>query len=337
MLKSTLVYLLLLLTILMPAASAEVMADLSTWEISVDYTPPSDAHLSIFFNIKNTGTDPVAGVQFSLAAQGVEYIESELLSFGDDDESNKLQVSTSQEQDQSIITILLPTSIAPGKSVQHLLEFSAKGLLKREGSSYITMIRFEEPKLVLENGDTAPMNVNTGSFRIHTPEGFTYADTDPVPWREIWQGVSGFNAHFIQIFNGGTQITIPITVTFKPSATISRAVELYKNMKEQEVKDTRPREDLDQANHHITAGANYVIFNNPTLASIELDKAEAILTGKSVEEVIAQNIETIDDTGSDTGVNVIYFIGGAFVLLLLIIVFFGKNIISSFLGGNKDE
>jgi hypothetical protein len=321
----------------MPAASAEVMGDLSTWEISVDYKPPSDAHFTIFFNLKSTGTDPLAGVQFSLAAQGVEYIESEQLSFGDDDESNKLQVSTAQEQDRSIITILFPTPIASGKSEQQLLEFSAQGLLKRDGSSYGTMISFEDPELVLGNGDTAPMNVNSGSFRVHTPEGFTYSDTDPLPWREIWQGVSGFNAHFIQIFNGGTHITTPITVTFKPSATISRAVELYKNMKDQEANDARPQEDLDQANRHITAGANYVIFNNPNLASIELDKAEALLTGKPVEEIISENIETIDDTESDSGVNVIYFIGGAFVLLLLIIVIFGKNIISSFLGGKKDE
>ncbi len=182
------------------------------------------------------------------------------------------------------------------------------------------------------------MEIESGSFRIHTPEGFVYTNFNPTPWREIWQGVSGFNAHFILIFDGGIPITKLITVTFKESSEIKRAVELYKDLKAQEKAKTRSQEELNEANRRITDGANYVILGKIDLSRAELDKAESILTGKTVEEIISEKIEdTQPDVGAAPPVSAIYVIGAAVVILVLILLLFGKNILSLAKGGKKDE
>ena len=333
--KTAIASLLVSILLLASAVEASTSGLLSPWEISVDFIPPSEENLQIFLNVKNTGTEDISGLQISLIADNVEYVESEKLSFDDKEAIEKLGVTVSQDQGRGVISVKLPGALKPAESKQLFINFKTKGLLKKEGAGYTARIRFDEPKLILPNGNTVPLNMETGSFRIHTPEGFVYNSSNPTPWREIWQGVSGFNAHFIQIFNGGTPITQDIAVSFRESETIRRAVELYKNLKAQEANKTRPKEQLDEANHRITNGANYVILGKGDLAKIELDTAESILTGKPLEDIISKSIKPME-TGGTTG-NGTYVIAVGLIALVLLIVVFGKKITAVFKGGEKDE
>jgi hypothetical protein len=335
-LKTLVACALLLILLLTPVAGADAGGVLSIWEISVDFVPPQQEHLQIFVDVKNTGTEGISGLELALAADSAEYIESEALTFDDEEDSKKMEVVTGQDNGKSVITVTFPRTLEPGQSEQAFLDFNTKGLLNKEGDEYTTTIQFEEPMMILENGDKVSLDVDTGSFRVHTPEGFVYTKFNPVPWREIWQGVSGFNAHFILIFNGGTSITTSISASFKESAQIKRAVELYKTIKEQEAAKTRPQEDLEEANRRITDGANYMIFGTEAQAKIELDKAESILTGKSIEEVISKNIEPVDVEDTPETEDIKYIIGAA-VALFLIIVIFGRKIILVLTGGKKDD
>jgi hypothetical protein len=337
-LKTAVLSALFAILLLTSTVSAEAGGKLSSWEISVDFVPPDFEHLRIFLNIKNTGTEDISGFQLNLAADSLEYNEEEKLSFGDDEDSKTLEVTVEQEQGTSTITAILPRSIEPGQSEQVLLDFNSQGLLHKQGSEYEALINFKESKIILENGNKITPEFATGSFRIHTPEGFMYTKHSPDPWRMIWQGVSGFNAHFVLIFNGGTPLTQPISVTFRESAIIKRAVELYKEVKDQGLNDERPEEELDEANRHITNGANYVLTGNAGLAKIELDEAESILSGKSLEQVISEDFKPSDDEDqSKAPINPAYVLGAAILALIIVLVLFGKNIVSVLKGGKTDE
>lgn len=319
----------------MPVVGADAEARLSTWEVSVDFVPPEQAHLQLFLDIRNTGAEGVSGVQLGLAADGLEYIETEKLTFDDEETSDSLEVTTEQEQGKSLITLMFPRAIEQGQSEQILLDFNAKGLLNKEGDGYVAAIHFDAPKMIRENGDKVTLNANSGSFRIHVPEAFVYTNYNPIPWREIWQGVSGFRAHFILIFNGGTPLTTPITVSFKESQMIKRATELYGRILDLEAAQDMPQEKLDEANRRITEGANYVIFGEEGLAKIELDKAESILTGEPIEDIISRT--TGPTEAEEPFSKEIYMIGIGFIVLVLVILIFGKKIISALTGGKKDD
>ena len=319
-------------------AGVEAQGLLSSWEVSVDFVPPEQEHLEIFLNIKNTGTEDISGLQIGVAADSLEYIEGEKLSFGDD-EDEKLEVTVEQDQGTSIVTVIFPRNIEAGQNRQLLLAFDSAGVLQKKGSEYEARVQLREPKLILENGNKVTPEFDTGSFRVHTPEGFIYTKHSPTPWRKLWQGVSGFNAHFVLIFNGGTPMTETISVSFRESELIKRAVELYKDVKDQERNKARSQEELDEANRHITNGANQMITGNQGLAKTELDEAESILTGKPLEEVISEDVKVTEngDKPTSTAINPIYFIGLAVVVLILVLLVFGKNLISVLKGGKKDE
>lgn len=330
---------LILISLIIGSAAhvSAVEGQISSWEISVDLTPPADEHLEIFFNIENKGTENIKGVELSFVAESAQYVETEKLSFdgASDDEKTVVEVTSSGEK---ITTkTILPTPILPGETQNFILDFETKGLFKETGNGYTASLRFDEPRVILSNDQIQPTTVGTGSIRVHAPEGYIYTTFEPDPWRQIWQGVSGFNAHFILIFNGGTRISQPITVSFRDDPIIERAVGLYKALKAQEKAQTRSPDEINEANRLITDGANFITLNKPDAAKNELDKAEAILTGKTIEEVIEKDIGEVEAPKSETPVTVLYFIIGAVIALLLLLIFFGKNILSALKGGKKED
>lgn len=312
----------------MPITKAEEDAVLSRWEISADFVPPSQEHLQLYLVVKNSGAERVAGVQLSLAADSLEYVETEQLSFEGEKTSNNLKVTVGQAKGKGIITVMFPRPIEKGYSQQALLDFKTKGLLRAEGDGYVTLLQFDEPQKIMENGAKSTLKAGAGSIRVHVPEGYIHTKYSPNPWREIWQGVSGFKVHYILVFNGGTPITSRISVSFKESPIVKRAVELYGRILETESAKGMPQQSLDDANRRITEAATYLIYGDIGLAEIELDKAESIITGKPLESISIQN-----ETG-ETSRRGLYGIGIAFVLLVLISLKFGKDIIAT-IGGKK--
>ena len=337
--KTALLSAVIAIVLLTSAVGVQAAGRVSSWEVSVDFVPPDQEHIQIFLNMKNTGTEDITGLEISLDADSLEYLEEEKLSFDDEGDSATLQVAVQQDGGKSTITIKLPSPLEPAQSERLLLNFNSQGLLKKEGSQYRATVQFTSPKFIMAGGNAAPADFDFGSFRVHTPEGFIYTKHDPAPWRMIWQGVSGFNAHFVLIFNGGTPIDQKITASFRESATIKRAVELYKDLKVQERSGARSKDDLDNANHHITNGANYVVTGNEGLAGIELDEAESYLSGRPLEEIISDefNIDEGDGVETNQSINPGYVLGALVLALFLVLLVFGKNIVSVLKGGKKDE
>jgi len=302
---------------------AEATGQLSIWEVSVDFVPPAEEHLQLFLDINNPGTETITGIELSVVADELEYIETEALSLGDDATSNKLDVTIKQEQGKSIASVMFPAGLEQGQSKRIILDFNSQGLLRKQGEGYTTTLNFDEPMIILQNGEKVAMNVDTGSFRVNIPNGFVYTAFEPTPWREIWQGVSGYGAHFVLIFDGGTSLTTTISASFKESQIIQRAVGIHERILAMESEQTLPQEQLDKANRRVTGAANQVILGDPALAEIELDKAEAILTGQPLEEFVFKPAETDDSSGND-----IFILGIVFVILVLFSVIFGRKIIS---------
>ncbi|MEE9594807.1 MAG: hypothetical protein V3V92_05345 [Candidatus Hydrothermarchaeales archaeon] len=302
---------------------AEAQAQLSIWEVSVDFVPPEEEHLQLFLEVHNKGTEKIQGIELSVAAAGLEYIETETLSLGEEETSDKLDVATRQDGGTSVATVMFPKGLEQGDSKRVLVNFNAKGLLHSQGEGYAALLKFDEPMIILENRDKVTLNMDTGSFRVHIPEGFLHTGYDPMPWREIWQGVSGFKAHFILIFDGGTPLTTAIKVSFEESRIIKRAVEIHGRMLELESAKELPQEQLDEANQRVTEAANYVILGNDGLAELELDKAESILTGKPVTDIVFQSTETKGSSRRE-----LYILGIVFVVLVLVSLIFGKKIVS---------
>jgi len=326
------------IVLLTSVGSVQAAGSVSSWEVSVDFVPPAEEHIQLFLNMKNTGTEDIAGLEISLAAESLEYLEEEKLSFDDEGDAAVLQVEVQQSGGISTITITLPSQLEPGQSERLLINFNSKGLLQKEGSEYKATVQFSSPTFIMADGSSVSADFDSGSFRVHTPEGFLYTKHDPVPWRMIWQGVSGFNAHFILIFNGGTPIDQKISASFRESDTLKRAVELYKELKAAEKSGSQSDDALDIANQHITNGANYVVTGNEGLAKIELDEAESYLTGRPLEDIISDDLN-IDTSSIETGpaINPLYVLGGLVLALIVVLVVFGRNIVSVLKGGKKDE
>jgi hypothetical protein len=328
-------FLLSLALLFMPAGGVTAEVVLSAWEASVDFVPPDKEHIHLFLDVQNKGTEGISGVQLALAADELKYVEEDKLTFEGEETSKKLSVSTSQEPGKSVITVMFPRILYQGQSEQVFLNFNSKGLLRREGNGYVATVLLYDPNVIMENGETHTMSVNTGSIRFHVPEGYVYTKYSPTPWREIWQGVSGFKAHYILVFNGGIPISNPITVSFQESKLIKRAVKLYETILDLESSQSLPKEDIDTANGHITEAATYVVRGDAISAAIELDKAERILTGQS--SGVAAPLE-IEEISVEKGISrkLIYGLVFAFLALVLVSLILGKKIISSRSGGKGD-
>jgi hypothetical protein len=187
----------LALFLFFPVVAAQGSVSVDRWQASVSYKIP-DAVVELDLSIANGFEEKVVGLKMPFSASALDLIESD----EEFSKKNVKEISISEESGLPYVKVSLIDPVDPGAKGIVRFRFKAMGLLSRTDTGYSTSVKFGKPEAILEGGKNVELGSVGGIVRLHVPVGYIPSGYKPTPWRELWQGVSGFEDHFVAIFDG---------------------------------------------------------------------------------------------------------------------------------------
>jgi hypothetical protein len=236
----------------------------------------------------------VTGFKVTLNAESVKYVPKPPIRFipiGEKVEEMIPKASIRRSDGKSIISITYPESLKYDSKAKYELKFITDGLFEKTGEKYKFALQFEEPKAILKNGEEIPLKTGAGTIRIHLPVGTKPLSLEPVPWRIIWQGIGGYENHFVIVYDT-FPFTEGITVGFEESHLVRKAVEVTNEIKAldslirtiKNQTEGEDRKDVTIAERYISSAKIYQGQTTDALVSGTDEDAEAGLN-RTVEYI----------------------------------------------------
>jgi hypothetical protein len=261
---------LFLLTLPLVAAQETGIVALDKWQATVSLETP-DEIIEFDLHILNKGDTEVLGLTIPIYASSTKYIVEE----GKFASKNAPTIKISQNGEFSNVNIELFQPLRKGANESLRIRLRAEGTIRASEKGYIATIKFGKPSALVEGGKEG-VEIVKGTIRVHLPVGDLPVGYEPAPWREIWQGVSGFEDHFVAIYDN-TPFTQEIKITFKEEPLLREIIEA----------------DNDVEKLVYKAGLKEKKGEDTTVAQVYIDKAKIAL-GKAIDSLLAQDKENAE-------------------------------------------
>lgn len=247
-------------------ASEDVL--ISEWQVTLSPDSDQGASVEMFMKV-STQAYSVKTITISFNADSAEYLLPSILG-GKKEELGEVGVSSSGGMTTVIIDLVKPIMIGEEREIK--LDFTAGGIIDTSSVEF----KLATPQAGLDEGENVDIISSPGTIRLHAPVGYLPATSDPDPWREVWQGVSGFESHFLLIYD-----TVPLSeglkATFTESAVVEKASEVDSAIDDAE--DTAASTDISRAKSHFGRAVDQLISGTEEEADEELEKALEALAG----------------------------------------------------------
>lgn len=263
---------LLVATVILPSVHGSEGVSISGWQVSLSPESDQGASVEVFMKV-STDAYAVTNIVFSFNGDSVEYLPPKTLG-GKKEELGDVRVSSSGGM--TTVTVDLATPVVLGEEREISMDLMASGIFEMSGDSSSVDFKLETPRAVLDTGEEVDIGSSPGTIRLHAPVGYLPATSQPDPWREVWQGVSGFESHFLLIYD-----TVPLNqgvkATFTKSGVVEKASEVDSAIDDAE--DMATDEQVSRAKTHLGRAIDLLISGTSDEADEELEKALEALSG----------------------------------------------------------
>jgi hypothetical protein len=279
---------LLTAALFLPLAHASEDVLISEWQVTLG--PDSDQGASVEMYMKvSTQAYSIETIIISFNADSAEYLPPSILG-GKKEELGDVGVASSGGMTTATIDMVKPIMIGEEREIK--LDFTAGGIFEASSADF----KLGTPRAGLDTGEEVDIITNPGTIRLHAPAGYLPGTSVPDFWRDVWQGVSGFNSHFLLIYD-----TVPfdegVKATFIKSAVVEKASEVDNAIEEAE--DTATDEQISRARTHLGNALDILRSKEGTEeeADAELEKAFEALSG-TTSSTFERTPSSTEDTAS---------------------------------------
>jgi hypothetical protein len=299
-------FILIFLSILIGIPSAFGQSVLmKTWEAEVHLNTlegKTNEILTLYQMIENQNKNTsIIGFETEINALSAKYLPKppiRLIPIGGKEEKEVTpKASITPIEGGSLITVTYPEPIEYDSRAKYELKFQTEGLFEKVDDKYVVALQLTNPTAITADKERVPLDVGMGTIRIHLPVGTKPISTDPRPWRIIWQGIGGYENHFVLVYD-----TFPynkkINIQLEESPIVGKAAKVGEEIrnldfiiKSSKNQTTVPREIL---------AAEKYLFN----AKIHLSRVtDNIITGddEKVKTEMESALEFIDKTKISLG------------------------------------
>jgi hypothetical protein len=323
----------LALFLFFPVVAAQGSVSVDRWQASVSYNLLKE-NLDFNFLLTNNMEMKVVGIELIINAKYADYIPEE-----ERFENETFTVKSSAIDDKSKFEIIFSRPIEKGASREIFLKFSTEGLTRTTNGISTTTLSFSKPTAILEDGSKVPVQIGAGTIKVHFPVGQLPVEYEPEPWRELWQGVSGFEDHFVAIFEDVT-ITQQIIVKFREEPKLYDIIEadgeIEKltneiNFRKSAGEDVVVAENyVDRAKTTLGESIDNLVQGNNEKAEVELEAARRYITIAKVSLGLESEVpsgETKEPAEKETKVIPQYLIFSGIILSIIILSIIGGIVI----------
>jgi len=256
---------------LFPGVLAQGPTYIEDYQVTASYSPETGEELIIYFNLVNNHGN-LKGLVLTFNAESAEYIHEVRMG---GKEAEEFSVDITSMDGKTVAEVLFPQVMEIGAEKEVELKFKTTGLVTKAGDTYTMRLKFDFTSGIDEKGERITIPAKPGVIKVHVPPGYLHTSYEPTPWREIWQGVSGFDSHFVIVYD-----TVPLTqetqVTFKESETVAKAARIDKRLRDAE--NQVGEQQVAMAKTQLGKAIDLLISGTEEEADEELEKALVALT-----------------------------------------------------------
>jgi hypothetical protein len=267
--------------LLLPSPALAQKSYAENFQVTASYSADEGEELVIYFNLVNN-YGKLKGLELTFDADSAEYVHEARLG---GKKAEEFDVDVSSEDGKTTAAILFPEIMERGDEKEMEVKFKTRGIVTSAGDASTMRIKFGFLKGIGENDERITIPAKPGVIRIHVPAGSLHTGFEPTPWREIWQGVSGFESHFVIMYDT-VPLTQETTVTFKESETVAKASRVDRQIREAE--GTASKQQISMAKSHLGKAIDLLISGTEKEADDELEKALEALSAPTGTTITAK-------------------------------------------------